>query len=274
MVSRDQVTLEILTTIHELQPYLRYPGGKSKIAKKIVGIMPSHRVYVEPMVGGGSVYFAKEPVEREVIADADRDLMGFYGALKRGEVDRCDLTPDRERLRRVVAKAKAGSAMSPCEYLYRNKISFGGKGTTPYPGAWVKCKGEKAKRCGVASKKTEKYMERLKDTTILGGDYASTIRRYDSRDTLHYIDPPYAGTSTEGYRHGRDLLPSDVRKVTDTIKGKMILSYNNSPQVRKEFCSREAKKKGYRCRTIKTEYTINNVGRHDKRTELLITKGF
>ena len=273
-MSVEAVKVEIMQTIHSLQPYIRYQGGKTRLAKRIVALMPPHRVYVEPMVGGGSVYFAKKPAEREVISDADRDLMDFYRALKRGDVERCDLTPNREKFSRLVQKAKSGTRMTPCEYLYRNKISFGGKGTTPDPGAWVKCKGDKAKRCGVASKDGEKYKDRLKSTTILDGDYASTIRRYDSKDTLHYIDPPYAGTSTEGYRHGRDLTAADVRKVTDGIKGKMILSYNNSPQVREQFCSREAHAKGYRCRTVKTEYTINNVGRHDQRTELLITKGF
>ena len=36
---------------------LRYPGGKSRIASKLVNLMPKNICeYREPMVGGGSVF--------------------------------------------------------------------------------------------------------------------------------------------------------------------------------------------------------------------------
>jgi site-specific DNA-adenine methylase len=33
----------------------RYPGGKggAGVSHKIIGLMPRHRVYIEPFVGGG-----------------------------------------------------------------------------------------------------------------------------------------------------------------------------------------------------------------------------
>ena len=37
---------------------LRYPGGKSRAIKQILPIVPSFDEYREPMVGGGSVFFA------------------------------------------------------------------------------------------------------------------------------------------------------------------------------------------------------------------------
>ena len=37
---------------------LRYPGGKSKALKQILPIIPSFKEFREPMVGGGSVFFA------------------------------------------------------------------------------------------------------------------------------------------------------------------------------------------------------------------------
>jgi len=269
----EAVKLEILLTIHSLQPYLRYQGGKSKTAKQIVSMMPPHSTYVEPMVGGGSVFFAKEPAPVEVIADADRDLMTFYTALKQKKTTRCDLTPNRPRLERLVKKREKNKPLNPCEYLYLNKISFGGKGKTWNPTAAQKCRNN-LRRCGVSSKDDKKYAERLKGVKIRAGDYAATIKRYDSKDTLHYIDPPYAGTNTGGYKYGRNLTPAEIKKVTDTVKGKVMLSYNNSSQVRKEFCNREAYKKGYRCKKVKTTYTLNNKGKHTPKTELLITKGF
>ena len=37
---------------------LRFPGGKSRALKQILPIIPEFKEYREPMVGGGSVFFA------------------------------------------------------------------------------------------------------------------------------------------------------------------------------------------------------------------------
>lgn len=124
-MSVEAVKLEIMQTIHSLQPYLGYRGGKSKIAKKIVAMMPPHQVYVEPFFGGGSVFFAKEPVAKEVISDADQSLMNFYKELKDKGTARCDLTPNKEKVLRLAEKRNKNNTLTPCEYLYLNKLSFG-----------------------------------------------------------------------------------------------------------------------------------------------------
>jgi DNA adenine methylase len=251
-----------------LKSYICYPGGKSRIAGQIVKIFPKHRVYIEPMVGGGSVYFAKEPAEKEVISDADTDLMRFYGALKGGDISRCDLTPNKDRFTATVAKARRGQPLTPCEYLYRRQISFGCKGGTWNPTIVDACRGNE-KRCRTKSKNPQDYADRMKHTTVTSGDFGKVSRQYDAPDALHYIDPPYAGTSVEGYAHGHDLQPADVKRVTDTLRGKVVISYNNTPLVRNAFC-RDPK---YKCRHIKQDYTLNNKGNHMAVTELLITKG-
>ena len=64
-----------------MQPFIGYSGGKSRVAKKIVDKIPPHDKYVEPMVGGGSVYFAKSPSNKEVISDLDKSLTNFYSDL-------------------------------------------------------------------------------------------------------------------------------------------------------------------------------------------------
>ena len=247
-----------------MQPYLRYPGGKSRIAKKIVAKLPPHETYVEPMVGGGSVYFAKERSTKEIISDIDTSLMNFYRDLKAGKVKRCNMTPNKTKFERIRAKSKKNSSLSSCEYLYLNKLSYGGKmGTTMDPAAKIKCKGKKAKTCGVASKNHETYSERLNKTRIESGDFKKKISKHDSKDTLFYLDPPYVTKTTDYYRNG-EQAPQEMKKTVDKIKGKFVLSYNNSKQIRDIFC------KKYDCEKIKTTYSIN---KHDLRapaTELII----
>ncbi|MBK9160089.1 MAG: DNA adenine methylase [Nitrosomonadales bacterium] len=52
---------------------MRYPGGKggAGIYQKIINLIPPHTTYIEPFVGGGSVYRAKRPALASVIIDAD-----------------------------------------------------------------------------------------------------------------------------------------------------------------------------------------------------------
>lgn len=256
-----------LDWLPKVQPFLRYQGGKSKLAKKIVAELPPHKIYVEPMVGGGSVYFAKPSAEREIISDSDGNLMTFYKALKKGKISRCNSTPNKKKLLKIRDKRRANKSLSPCEYLYLNKISFGGKGTSFDPNSLKKCIGKMAKTCGYSSKDQTKYADRLKKTRIERGDFRNSIKKYDSKDTVFYLDPPYAGTSTEGYTE-RDLQPEEVKKAVDKIKGKFILSYNDTKQNRKLFCSRN--KRRYVCKKVETIYTLNNRGVHLPKKELLI----
>ena len=250
-----------------MQPYLGYPGGKRLIAKKIAGKLPPHETYVEPMVGGGSVYFAKSPARREVISDIDKSLMNFYRSLKSGAIERCDLTPKTRKFDRIRSKSKNGKSLDPCEYLYLSKLSYGGKmGSSKNPRPWRKCKGKNASRCGVASKDHDKYADRLSKTKIEHGDFKKIIRKYDSKDTVFYIDPPYTVKTKDHYRYG-DLKPEEVKQAVDKVKGKALISYNNSPDIKKIFCGKDSK---YVCEKINTKYTINKFEGIKPATELLI----
>ena len=40
---------------------LSYYGGKQQLAGIIVGLIPPHRLYCEPFLGGGAIFFTKEP---------------------------------------------------------------------------------------------------------------------------------------------------------------------------------------------------------------------
>ena len=66
-----------------MKPLLTYYGGKQQLAGRIVGMMPGHRVYVEPFFGGGAVFFRKDPSPVEVINDTNSELVNFYETVKR-----------------------------------------------------------------------------------------------------------------------------------------------------------------------------------------------
>src|SRR2546430_1327102 len=38
-----------------------------------------------------------------------------------------------------------------------------------------------------------KFAPRLKHVQVFSGDYEPVVRKFDGKDTLHFLDPPYAG---------------------------------------------------------------------------------
>ena len=64
---------------HVLRSPLNYLGGKSRLAERIVKLIPEdHTCYCEPFCGAAWVLFAKEPSRVEVINDADGELVTFW----------------------------------------------------------------------------------------------------------------------------------------------------------------------------------------------------
>ena len=61
---------------------LAYIGGKSKLSRTIVEMIPEHQAYCEVFAGAAWVFFRKEPSRYEVINDLDSDLVVFYRVLQ------------------------------------------------------------------------------------------------------------------------------------------------------------------------------------------------
>lgn len=60
--------------------FLKWAGGKAKIAHKISSVLPKARVLVEPFVGGGSV-FLNTDYEHYILSDVNPDLISLYRML-------------------------------------------------------------------------------------------------------------------------------------------------------------------------------------------------
>lgn len=82
----------------------------------------------------------------------------------------------------------------------------------------------------------EDLHSRLSGVVIECLDWSAFIPRYDSADTLFYIDPPYWGCEDD---YGKAMFArSDFQRLAEllvTIRGRFILSLNDLPEVRSTF---------------------------------------
>ncbi|HVA98140.1 MAG TPA: DNA adenine methylase, partial [Bacteroidia bacterium] len=61
-----------------MRPPITYYGGKQKMLKYILPLIPQHEIYCEAFMGGGAVFFAKEPSKAEIINDINGNVSNFY----------------------------------------------------------------------------------------------------------------------------------------------------------------------------------------------------
>ena len=250
MSSHEATILEIINT---LTPILCRPGGKKFLKKRIISEMAPHKIYVEPFLGTGGVFFTKPLAEKNILGDNDRELMDFYKKIQKTGKLKCNFDGGKSKWNQINKKKNK----TTCDYAFIIKKSFGCAGTNPAPKVTRNTKGTQS---------YDKQVDKLKKAKLITGDFKKTIKQNDSKDTLFYLDPPYHETSCSYPDGSCDVDPYDVKKAVDGIKGNFILSYNNHPEVRKIFC------KDYKCKTVQTRYTANALGYPDKqnRKELLI----
>jgi DNA adenine methylase len=241
-------------------PFFSRVGGKTRLAAKLVKMIPEHDTYVEPFIGGGAVFFKKEPSNKEVINDKDKLVYNLYRDMRstgdrvKGMDFRCS--------RKIFQTAQNSKATTPFRRLHQNLIIV----KHSYSAIGKSYMGDKSCVQGRGSVKNVKasgwrYKERLKNVIIRNQDWKTVARRYDSPKTFFYFDPPYmTKKGTWGYDA---MAPAEIARLLKKLKGKWILSYENTPEMTKLF--RSAK---YTTRRVRHVYELS--GQRQNVTEVVI----
>ena len=249
----------------DLQPLISRVGGKTKIAKMIIERMPPHTTYVEPFIGGGSIYFRKPLVDINVINDKDKEIIDIYRDMRDvgDEVKKMNFKPSRHGFSKILKMKKFNTKKERLfRNLYLSKFSYGGNRKTYWGDKETRDKTG-MKHGDVIKRNADRYKAKLKRTHILNIDFRNVIKKYDSPNALFYLDPPYSQAVS---RWGYDYLlikPEEVYNAVKNIKGKFILSYNDNPDIRDLF-------KDFKVKTIKTTYELSG-HRKPNIKELLIS---
>ena len=207
-------------------------GGLKPYRSKILPL-PAHKTYVEAFCGCGEMVWEKEPSETEVMADIDPEIVFLHRFCKRmsqADIDRLsrkNWTGEKERYERLKKSEPLDAVDRFHRAIYLRTFA---RQTT----AWNKdtFRTPDAGRCYNFGR-ILKAKERLKKVRIERGDWWDTIQKYDSKDTLFFLDPPYEGCE-KYYPHGV-VDYADMARRLKTIKGKFVFVVKLRPATLAHF---------------------------------------
>ncbi|GAB4581365.1 MAG: hypothetical protein Fur0022_41120 [Anaerolineales bacterium] len=236
---------DISRLITMLNSPIKWVGGKSRLRKQLIELLPPHTCYVELFAGAAWVLFGKTPSDVEVLNDIDGELVNFFRVVKhqpealiqsfdlelvsRSEFNRLaelDVTQlsDIERAHRFYYIIMAGWGGELKYPRFQTSISDGGHGNRLF-GALKHLR-----------ERIEPVHKRLSTVLIENLDWETCLERYDRPTTVMYIDPPYPENKVN-YFHNMQSWESHQQLANrlKQAKCKWLLSSFDIPDMRELY---------------------------------------
>lgn len=231
------------TPVRPVKPAAPYIGGKRNLARRLVDLIEAtpHRTYAEPFVGMGGVFLRRRTrPPAEVVNDWSREVATFYRVLQRHYVAFLDMLrfqittrAEFDRLMAVDPETLTDLERA-ARFLYLQRTAFGGKVDTRHFGVSHHRPGRfDVTRLGPV---LEELHERLAGVVIERLRWQAFLARYDTPETLFYLDPPYYGCEDD---YGPAMFTraefEEMAELLGQLKGGFILSLNDHADVRRIF---------------------------------------
>nr|BDD46498.1 DNA methyltransferase [bacterium] len=234
---------------------INWVGGKRLMRKYIEPLVPRNiKSYAEPCGGGAwMLFYKKKWADLEIYNDIDGRLVNLFRVVKYHpqelEREMNFMLGSRQIFEQLMAQDGFTDIQRAARFFYLITRSFGGRGDSF---------GTVRKSSGGASKSHKNLMQRayaihnrLDRVLIEHKDFEQFIKQYDHEGAFFYCDPPYsygcgyAVTSTKDFGHER------LRDCLMNIKGRFLLSYDDSPKIRELY-------QGYDMVSVERLNGINN----------------
>ncbi len=218
---------------------LAYIGGKSRLAKTIIPMIPEHRTYCEVFSGAAWIFFQKPPSKTEVLNDLDSDLVSFYRCVQNHLEEFLKqfkwLLSSREYFedwKTQVEGPGLTDIQRAARYYYIQRLCYGGRVRGRTYGM-NKDRPPRINLLRLEEEMSEVHL-RLASVHIENLPALELLQRYDSPDTFFFCDPPYH--KKPFYAHNLTLQDyEELASTLATIQGKMLLTINDHPDMREVF---------------------------------------
>jgi len=255
----------------------KWVGGKSRLRKYIIPLLPSHTCYVEPFGGAAWVLLGKQPSDVEVLNDIDQELITFFRVVKEKPGDlitsfEWELVSraEFERLA-TLDSSQLTDVQRAHRFYYLIMAGWGGELNYPRFQTSITDGGHGNRLIGALEtlrQRLEPVHKRLSTVIIENLDWGKCIDRYDSPTTVMYIDPPYPENGCN-YAHNMRSWEEHVElfRRLEATRGKWIISSYDTPKIRDLFSL-------YHIMPVRSASGMNVDKKAEKRTvnrEVLIT---
>ncbi len=224
-------------------------GGKMYYARWIIERFANHRVYVEPFGGAANVLLRKAKSQVEIYNDLDSRIVNFFRVLrdpaKFEEFQRkCALTPyAREEFVHLIGLPEPVDDVERAWWFFvRCRQALGGLGMSKLtPKSWsASIRTRRNLPEGVSKYLSaidglEEIVTRFREIMVECRPAIETFDKYDSGETLFYVDPPYLPETRHAglaATYGVEMTRADheeMLRVIKNAKGKVLLSgYDSS----------------------------------------------
>lgn len=198
-----------------------------------------HKAYIESFGGSAAVLLNKLPSEVEVYNDIHGDVVNFFKILRTNGPELIELLRLTPYSREEFALACTLDVIDPLEkarnFFVKARQVRNGLATKATPGRWSYTKKDSRRGRALPINQwlgsiegLQDICDRIQNVQIEHLDALDVIQRYDTPNSLHYIDPPYlmsSRTGGENYSHEYNVEQhANLLKLLLVLQGKVILS--------------------------------------------------
>lgn len=234
-----------------------YYGGKFSHLEFILPLLPTHFThFCEPFGGSAAVLINRPPAPVETYNDLDGEVVNFFECL-RDDADKLiraiSLTPfSRQELVKACNPEPGLAALERARrFFVRARQTRTGLAQTSSEGRWAHC--VLTSRAGMAGAVSRwlgsveglpQIVQRLQRVQIENAPATEVILRYDSPQTLFYLDPPYphearGDAKAYGYEMS-DREHEELAAVLHSVQGAVAISSYHCPLMGRLY-------RGWRC---------------------------
>lgn len=188
-----------------LKPLIKWSGGKSDEIKMFEKYFPlNYTRYIEPFVGGGSVFFYLNP-SNAIISDVHKELIDLYKNIGNGNCkeiyDFMEKTPNDEiTYYKIRDEMEINNELDSAKrFYYQRKTAFRGMLRYNKHGKFNIPFG-RYKTINYNALINKDYETLLSNTQILNKEFDYIFEHYNDDSNFMFLDPPYDSEFTDyGY---------------------------------------------------------------------------
>jgi DNA adenine methylase len=182
--------------VRPLPPFLRWAGGKRWLLPTVRRLLEGHQVlrYVEPFLGGGSIFFGLGLGVESHLTDLNQDLILVYSVVKDNPESVASILKsyvnDSETYYAVRSQEATSREIAAANFIFLNHTSFNGIYRVNLAGKYNVPYGRRANTMMPTLPSLVAASRSLADSTVTAGDFAPALEGCQEGD-FAFIDPPY-----------------------------------------------------------------------------------